>query len=452
MRLVLAPWEWDDSDPPTPRWIKPGGDYTGGCLDLRTVGQVGTPGPTPAGLGLFAYDDLPPGIDVAADLGDDPLARMKLAERNALADALGLDRSALSDAPLGQILAEQVLGSLADPSGASRTKPLRMNGRGAVLRLKGFGELYRAPLDKAHPVYAQTLAVRRLDYVRNRTLLLRRLPTEDALAVLQRWTGWDMRALRATEDELLPVEFRADGSRRPSTTLTETWPTNGAAISTGQDQPWNEDFGDVRVSAGELLAESVVSNEPFGRCTTDLSSDDHSHDVTVTLNVGSNNVSGWPLVRKIDSTTKTFYGVAVRSDMDPTNDIMYKCVAGTFTALDETVGSSQDGTHAASLEANGSSISGETPQGTVSATDTDITGNLQCGYHFRVFGGGTASLDDHTMEDLPVTVPRSFAGSLSPAGAVSRQAQMTPAGSLSPAGDLVRASKYLWDETFERPI
>jgi hypothetical protein len=158
VRLVLAPWEWTADG-----WQKPGGDYTGGCIDLRTLAQAGAPGPSASGLGLFAYEVLPAGIVVAADLGDDPLARMTVGRRNELADALGLDRASLSDASLATILGEQVLGALADPAGAARTKPLQMNHRGASVHLKGFGRIWRTPFDSAHPIFQQTLEVRKVD-------------------------------------------------------------------------------------------------------------------------------------------------------------------------------------------------------------------------------------------------------------------------------------------------
>lgn len=404
MRIVLAPWEWSDGE-----WRKPGGDYAGGCVDLRTFAEAGAPGPAPLGLGLFAYEDLPTVIDVAADLGDDPLAVMSVSARRDLALALGLESGSLGGSTLAEVLAEFVLGIEADPSGQARTKPLRMNARGARLHLKGFGDVYDRSFDRAHPAYAQTLAVRRLDYERVRTLRFARAEEEisrgrdreeaeaAALDALQRWTGWDARALGASEEDLLPETRLSDGSREPSTVLTETWPTNSTTISSGQDEPWNEDSGDVQVASGAL--EPVDSEvQSWGRCTTDLSSDDHYHEATGTLAADTAHHRASVTARKIDSTTDTCYEQRLRRD---NSSALNKRVSGTPTNLDSTIGAQAAGSYALRVEADGSSITGEVDAGTNGpVTDTDITGNLQCGYLFFASISGTPTLDSHEFGDL----------------------------------------------------
>lgn len=414
MRLVLAPWERIVEPDGQVVWIKPGNDYRGGCIDLRTPAQAAMATGPAQGLGLFAYEDLPASIQVVADLGDDPLARMTPSRRNALADALGIGRRNLSDGSLGQLLGEQLLGQHADPSGTARVKPLKMNARGAEVRIRGFGRIWRARLDKAHPVYARTIETRRLDYERNRTLLMAQAQDEirggrdrdEALAAalmpLQKWTGWDRRALSASEDELLPPAYRADRSREPETTLTESWPTNGTTISSGQDQAWNEDSGNVSVASGRL---ELGSGSAYGRCTNALSSDDHSHAASGSFASTTEAHHYKVCVRKINSTVETFYCIWVRQEVAAGADgsLLRRLVSGTSTQLDGNTDDPGVGPHAASVQANGSSISAARDAVSLGpVTDTTITGNLLVGYGFGITGSA-ARLDDHTFEDIAVS-------------------------------------------------
>jgi hypothetical protein len=415
VRLVLAPWEWTDDG-----WRKPGGDYTGGCIDLRTLAQAGTPGPAASGLGLFAYEDLPPGIQVAADLGDDPLARMTVRRRNELADALGIARASLSDASLATILAEQVLGSLADPAGIARTKPLRMNHRGAVVHLKGFGRIWRTPFDSAHPIFLQTLGVRRVDYARVRAMRLERAEQEiargrdreaaetAALNALRRWNDYDAVSLGVDVDQIVPTRFVSDGRIPHATTYTETWPTDSSTISSGQDRAWNEDSGDVRTTSDSYLTTLETDPPAFGRCTDDLSSDDHYHEALGTFAASEELHEIGVGVRKIDSTTKTFYEVRGRRSVfaASSNFTIRKYVAGTGTALDTDSVEPAASVYYLYCQANGSSIEAVyfvTTLGPV--TDTDITGNLLVAYELRspLDFDGLFSLDTQEFGDLSPT-------------------------------------------------
>ena len=120
-------------------------------LDLRSNTKAGIPNDSSPGMGLFldqgnlwlgpwewrleldgsGFWGAPLVIDPLRydNLGSDPLGRMQLAQRNALADGMSIARTALPDSNLADILAHFVLGTLADPTGVNRVKPLRM-GRG----------------------------------------------------------------------------------------------------------------------------------------------------------------------------------------------------------------------------------------------------------------------------------------------------------------------------------
>lgn len=417
MRLYLAPWQWS-TGPVGSAWRAPAGSAV--AVDLRSNVAAGTPA-IASGVGLFQSETPPAG---AVLLGDDPAARMSLARRNALADALRLPRAALPDASLAVILTEHVLGAQADPTGATRVKPLRMTGQGLAVRLKHFGEVYRAPLDKAHPVYAQTLAVRRADYARERARLGRsrtravQLGADPdaaeaaALDALRRWTGHDMRALGATEDELLPVLYLADGSRAPQTVLTESWPTDSTTISSGQDLPWTEELNDASVASGVLGAVSEGAN-CIVSCDTALSADDHSHSATYAITESATLLAVTGVVARYDAAVggsnplNAYIAYGYRLATDDLGRIS-KYVAGTETTLDTETGD-PGATGTMSCTADGSAISGVVGSlPALAATDTAITGYLQCGAMVRHQAGmahGAATLDTHTMSDIFGLVP-----------------------------------------------
>lgn len=412
MQLVLAPWEWHTDPEMGSRWRKPGGDYREGCLDLRSNSEAGTPGPISAGLGLFVYEAVPAGLTIAADLGDDPLRAMTAAERRSLADALGLDRRQLGGTTLAEALAEFVLGGLADPTGVARALPLRMNRRGCALDLKGFGRVYRHRLDAAHPSFIKTLEVRRLDYERVRqhaidNAAVRGGDPDRALDPLRRWNDWDAKALGVPLDQLVPANRIGDGILPHQTTLTENWPTNGTTISTGQDNPWNEDSGNVEVASGKL--QPTADGGMYGRCTTNLSSDDHSHEATGTLGSSTTFHYFGVTTRKVDSTVATYYFAYLKRFVAAPNGSLEvgKVVAGTPTSLDDDGTDPGAGTFTIKGDANGSTVRAIRGATTLSQTDTSITGNLQCGYDIRRVSGGSfvPTLDAHTMADLAVPVP-----------------------------------------------
>ena len=428
MQLVLAPWDWFTDPSGESYWRKPGGDYSGGCVDLRSNVEAGAPGPTAAGFGLFAYETLPAGIQVAVDLGDDPNRRMRLVERNGLADTLGLARAAFPDAPLAQVLMEHVMGAASDPTGQNRVKPIRLNGGGATIRLKGFGEIHRIGLDRSHPNFARTLQVRRADYARQRTAWLPRWAARrsawlqvtqgmtktdaDALAALQaqrilrKWTGWDLRLLGATLDELLPAQYLADGEEEPSTTLTESWPTNSSTISSGQDNPWTEERDDASVASGKLGPVNVDENAIVS-CDTSLSSDDHYHTASYALTAAATTLDSQVAVRYDAAVLSNNFSNAYLATPNRTTGSesgrIRKRVAGAVTTLDTETGD-PGATGTVTCQADASAITGTVGSlPSLSATDSSITGYLQVGCLVRIATGlahADSTLDSHTFADV----------------------------------------------------
>ena len=84
---------------------------------------------------------------------------------------------------------------------------------------------------------------------------------------------------------------------------------------------------------------------------------------------------------------------------------LIKSVAGSNTSLDtnnDTLGSPQS----MDVQADGSSITGNVGTSSLSATDSALTGDLQCGV--RLFPLSTVTswrLDAHTMEDVAAGGP-----------------------------------------------
>ena len=225
-----------------------------------------------------------------------------------------------------------------------------------------------------------------------------------SIDTLKRYTGATMRKLYrrmddALADSILPDAYRLDGWKPPQTTFTESWPTDSTTISSGQDQPWNEDSSDVQVDGGKL--EQVDGVDAFGRCLTDLSSDDHRHTLTANITAVADSASGGPACRKIDSTVQTYYAMAVGRNTGDPFQLLLKQVSGTFTDLDSVGTDPGAGDLTVYVEADADQIegaSGATVRGPV--TDTAITGHLQIGYAIRDDVRDHVTLDNHTAADL----------------------------------------------------
>lgn len=184
--------------------------------------------------------------------------------------------------------------------------------------------------------------------------------------------------------------------------FTETWPTNGTTISTGQDQPWNEDSNDVEVSTNALRF-VTLSAVCFGRCLTNLATDAHKHSATAALVSIADGARAGVSVRKIDSTTRTYYITTAERNSGAGGHArrLVKRVAGVQTILVNDVGTDPGSPVVIECQANGSSISGTVGSFALGPiTDTAITGNLQVGYELFGATAGDTTLDGHTAADL----------------------------------------------------
>lgn len=345
-KLWLGPWQWH--------------------LDLGLGGFWGAP---------LLIDPL---SGTYQDLGSNPQATMRVAARNGLADRLGLDRALLPDTNLADLLAHYVLGTLADPTGINRVKPLRMGRKGLSLHLGSFGLVLHEPFSRNHPNFDAALAVRWADYRRNKAAGV-------PLEALQRWTGHDALALfrrrptAADLDLLLPPEFRGDGSRDPRTTILDDFNrADQAGLGTSSEGwSWVSQTGTIDVVSNQ--AKWSATNHAAYRADSNLSTDDHKSEVdTVGTISGTKYFS--PTVRA-SAAAVTYYAYLARDNS--TNSKLHKRVNGTFT--NSALGVQHGATGRVGVSADGSTIEGyfDSDTAEVAWTDTAITGNLQAGVTAR---------------------------------------------------------------------
>jgi hypothetical protein len=310
-------------------------------LDLRAPGQG-------AGFGIFAEgrnlflgewvlhpetrDSLGfwgAPLDVSrgyTSLGDDPLARMSVANRTTMAVSLGLNPISLPDSNLADILAHFILGTLADPTGASAVKPLRFGRNGLRLYLNGELVLNES-LSRNHPNFDATLAVRLVDYRNSKA-------AGASLEALQRWTGHDMQTLYGhMGDDLLealvPPEFQGDGWRNPRTTISDDF-NRANADSLGAN--WTERAGDWDIFSNKCRKESGATAQNVAYHNTQLSTADYYVQAVVTPN--HTNQHRGVVARRVDFSTSdsNFYSAILTTN--GTKIMLYKRVSGGDTLLE----------------------------------------------------------------------------------------------------------------------
>lgn len=372
--VYLSPWQWHTDVPGSSWWRAPGGNALG-VLDLRSLPQMSLQGGTPQGFGLFTYV-VPPTVDFV-DLGSDPLARMGVAQRDALADRLEIPRDRLPDASLAEILSHTVM--------AGRLRTSRR--AGMDLYLGGFGSIAHDDHSPVIPAFQATLDVRWADYRRQKA-------AGASLEVLQRWTGYDSLKLfgrlptAADLDKLVPTEHRQDGARPPSTTLTDNF--NRADGELGAN--WTDDNGDADILTNMW---DVTTSEAVSRYSgTSLSGDDHYSKAAIINTPG--NWTG-PMARKVASGTLTYYAALKQTGAGGPVQL-FKRVAGSYTQLGANITDSFVSGEVYEVRCDGSSIEFWKNGSQVAVrTDTAITGNLQAGLVSNDTG---MAIDDFEAADL----------------------------------------------------
>ena len=188
----------------------------------------------------------------------------------------------------------------------------------------------------------------------------------------------------------------------PSTqSFSETWPTNGDTISTGQDQAWTELTNSVEVSSGVLRPTSTAVT--YARCDSslDTSAQYHQFDFTLTDGVTLSNIAQ-PMVRFTDLNNH-YRAVARRRSTTGHERVGAKRVASTTTTIvtGDTTDPGASGTIKVTID--GSTMTIDIGAYNSSGTDgtPELTAVLTGGVSLFSQGGvGQATADNHTIADV----------------------------------------------------
>lgn len=372
-----------------------------------------------SGFGLFAWSSGAPGDAVSLGTGYAPELVIDTAARNELRIKLGLSANP-SGATLADAIAD-VLGSLADPTGASGPKPVMPTSDGTLeIHLDGHSRIWSAPLD-----IAELLSANPKGHANKiRDVIRADLDTAEAIggvSLLQKALGAKLLGLGFTRDEvkqgasgkksqwdrLLSAAVKAKHGANakpaePQTSFSESWPTSGDIRSGGQNQSWacldtanwdvyaNSVGGTVRCQAG---GPGYWYN---GRCTSAVSSADHWVNAVLVVQTA---YSAGPACR-MASGAATCYTFQARQFTGVRR--LAKFVADTETILSSAAYSFPFSGETWRVRANGSTISGLVGGSTLeSVTDTSVTGNLYGGFLLSESGtpAGALSVGAWSIDD-----------------------------------------------------
>lgn len=395
MRWYVGPWQWNESEPNMPHWSPPAGAI--GSLDLRSIPQQSV-GVVQDGYGIFAAKD-----ELSSDyelLGTGSLRDIKTSQR--LADRMpkrDRKRQPKGDDLLSLLL--DAIGDGSDPTGDSFAKPLMPD---ANMRLcVTIGDVsfqwktapWNYHWDKIQDVERADFQRHFDDAKRGRSKdrehhrrILDALCDKYNLQGVDDWKG------------LVPAKLRKEipGRLKHETTITDDF-TRADAASLGTSSggyTWTRmtGFADTQIISNQAGASSARDSR--NRANSDLSSSDLYAQIK--LNAWSGSDSFEPITRA-DSADATFYIYIPRNNAASTHRI-FKCVTGTFTALNTVSGSIPSTGETSKLIVSGSSLTGSVAGvDRITVTDTAITGNVRCGFGINA-NGTTLRVDDFEGGDI----------------------------------------------------
>lgn len=407
-------------------------------LDLRPIGEQAKASQS-SGYGLFAWLANSPQIAPPSDLvvlcvGYAPEVLIDSAARVELRAKLGL-ASNPSGATLADAMAD-VLGALADPTGASMAKPIMPTSDGTLeLHLAGHSRIWSAKIDAADVMSASPKG----RHNRIRDVIRADLDEAERIGgapMLRKCLGaWLLKlgvsreelkagagGRKAQYDRLMSAAVKAKHGanarpEKPETQLVELWPSNGA-ITSGQTYTWAETVVSLWAS-GSAVSANRLGNTSNGvtvhgaRCTTPVSSADHWAQGNLRVN-GNYQAQ---LYSRMAAAAETGYAGGFYGNGSINAHILVKYVTGTGTNL--SVGANIAPTYLTTaalgkMRSNGSTQSFELAGfATLTATDTAITGNLY---------GGAGTVDqaqNYTNYVGPVTIDDGIGGGGGAGGGVA---------------------------------
>lgn len=190
-------------------------------------------------------------------------------------------------------------------------------------------------------------------------------------------------------------------------TLQESF-TTGDSGTLGGDQTWVVDAGDVDIVSNR--ARHIGGAASVARVNSNLGSDDHYVQAKVSTNDASDaQQAAGVITRKVASSTLTFYMADVHWLGGSSNVLrLFRCSSGGFTSLatSSALGAIGDTTqYLLRLEVDGSLLDTlfDGVAKHVDVTDSNITGNLQCGIRGDANATGSyVEWDDWEAGDIVV--------------------------------------------------
>jgi hypothetical protein len=285
----------------------------------------------------------------------------------------------------------------ADPTGATRAKPIMPTRKGVInLRLGGHGLLRSEKLPEdptLHPAWGVMQQVLRNDY----RAIYNRNET-----VARKWLGAQQIKLRLSDERVSELLIDDDLERvppiRPTTTILDDFNrgngglNNMQATVAGVGQGWFWNARGASVSSNQIITFTSFGG-PFCRQTTDeLSSPDHYSQFVY------------------KSETSFGHGPAVRMHASDHTWYCFRRHAGVFhlVRVVEGVGSNLDSATTAleandllSLEVDGSDlIVRRNGTAIITHSDSEISEGLRVGVGFHLESGGGVVFDDWEASDL----------------------------------------------------
>jgi hypothetical protein len=179
----------------------------------------------------------------------------------------------------------------------------------------------------------------------------------------------------------IPAKLRKEikGRLKHETVITDNFNrSNAGSLGTASGGfTWSRMTGGVNVQIISNTAGLSSSADSRNRAQSDLSSSDLYSQIELTAWAA---VDSFEPIARASSVAATFYIYIPRNDATNTHRI-FKCVAGSFTAINAANGNIPSTGQASKIVVSGSSIVGSVSGvDRVSVTDTAVTGNIRCGF------------------------------------------------------------------------
>jgi len=389
MYYYLTPWEWV-TEPDGSAWSLPGAV---GLIDLRSLVDTARE-ETVAGYAFAAY--LEPVSNPGAEYLGDNLHAISESARSTIETSLALGESVAADSLVDAVW--NILTVFADSTGQERVKPLIPGSNGMMrLHLGGHSEIKRERFKVGeHPASSQVVAVARADLAEVKIM------AEDESSSTPADHHQRMLSALAEKYRCASTEF-ADYDPLPhSTTLTESW-SCADSDSLTCDLTWTEKSGDIDIVSNQANVQTSLARA-FARADSDLASDDHYVQVSISTNgVSGGNSYSYAHCREASNTDETHY--VGRANWAATNILRcYKFVTGTRTELaTKAYTFDRANTYVLYIEMDGSAgdieVAGTSE---LTWTDTAITGNLRGGIGGQKESGKEVRFDVWQASDLHV--------------------------------------------------